>query len=76
MMPTVDVPSLNFLRTGFYERSNGNVYARVTYGYWWSTTAGSATFGHYLGTDPTSVLPQSHGCRGFGLVVRCVVREG
>ncbi len=76
MMPIVDVLSLNFLRTGYYYRSYGGVYARVADGSWWSTTAGSATHGHYLSTYPTNVLPQRNYYRGYGLAVRCVVREG
>ncbi len=76
MMPTVDVLSLNFLRTGVYVRSNGLIFGRVTDGYWWSTTAGSATNGHYLDTYPTGVGPQDNNYRGHGFAVRCVVREG
>ncbi len=75
MMPTVDVLSLNFLRTGHYGRSYGNIGARVTYGYWWSTTGGSATYGHGLNTSPADVSPQNNRYRGDGFAVRCVVRE-
>ncbi len=71
---TLDVE--NFLRTGYYVRSDGYIFGRVTYGYWWSTTAGSATNGRYLGTDPTGVDPQCNYYRGRGFAVRCVVREG
>ena len=56
-------------RSGVYERSDGYVYARVTDGYWWSTTAGSATNGRYLGTDPTGVDPQCNYYRGSGFTV-------
>ncbi len=76
MMPTVDVLSLNFLRTGRYGRSYGYILERVARGYWWSTTAGSAAYGHYLSTGPTYVNPQGNDYRGYGLAVRCVVREG
>ncbi len=64
------------LRTGYYERSGGYIYVRVTDGGWWSTTAGPATRGHYLGTRPTYVRPQTIDSRGYGFAVRCVVREG
>ena len=67
---------LNFLRTGYYERSYGYIYGRVTDGLWWSTTAGSATLGRYLNTFPTGVFPQGNNYRGLGFAVRCVVREG
>ncbi len=67
---------LLFLRTGIYDRSNGRIYARVTYGYWWSVASGSATGGHYLNTSPTVVGPQYNHYRGHGFAVRCVVREG
>lgn len=68
--------SFNFLRTGYYFHSYGNIDVRVTYGLWWSTTAGSATGGHYLVTHPTYVVPQDNYYRGYGFAVRCVVREG
>ena len=71
---TLDVE--NFLRTGYYVRSYGSIYERVTNGFWWSTTAGSATYGHYLDTYPTYVTPQGSYYRGNGFAVRCVVREG
>ena len=64
------------LRTGYYERSGGYIFVRVTNGVWWSTAACSATFGHNLGTYPTNVYPQNNSYRGDGFVVRCVVREG
>ena len=67
---------LNFLRAGSYGRSSGYIYVRVTNGYWWSTTAGSATYGHNLGTSPTNVSPRNTNSRGYGFAVRCVVREG
>ena len=67
---------LNFLRTGIYNRSGGNIYVRVTDGRWWSTAAGSTTRGHSLLTGPTNVTPQLNYYRGVGFAVRCVVREG
>ena len=66
----------NFLRTGIYDRSSGYIVGRVTNGFWWSTTAGSATDGHYLSMSPTHVNPQNNNYRGHGFAVRCVVREG
>ena len=68
--------SLNFLRTGYYGRSNGYIYTRITNGGWWSFTAGSTTHGHNVGTHPTNVDLQDSSYRGFGIAVRCVVREG
>lgn len=68
--------SLNFLRTGLYDRSNGYIFIRVTDGFWWSTTAGSDVYGRALGTGPAHVPPQYNDYRGIGIAVRCVVREG
>ena len=68
--------SFNFLRTGLYGPSYGFINVRVAAGYWWSTTTGSATNGHSLGTNPTIVDPQNSNYRGYGFAVRCVVREG
>jgi len=70
------IPTIfNFLRTGHYGRSYGDIGVRVTNGDWWSTTAGSATYGHGLDTSPTVVFPQYNGYRGNGFAVRYVVRE-
>ena len=68
--------SLNFLRTGYYSRSYGNIVERVANGYWWSFAAGSDVNGHLLGTLPTYVYLQNNNYRGYGFAVRCVVREG
>ena len=67
--------SFNFLRTGLYGPSYGFINVRVAAGYWWSTTAGSDVYGHYLATSPTYVNPQGNYYRGYGVAVRCVVRE-
>lgn len=68
--------SFNFLRTGHYNRSGGNINGHTTSGNWWSTTAGLSMDGHYLNTFPTYVGPQYSYSRGYGFAVRCVVREG
>ena len=67
---------LNFLRTGYYDRSYGNIYVRVLHGYWWSNVVGSATNSYGLVTYPTSIGLKNHHYRGYGFAVRCVVREG
>ncbi len=67
---------LNFLRTGDYGRSDGNVIGRVAGGYWWSTAAGSDVLGHFLGAYLPYVNPRDNRYRGYGFAVRCVVREG
>ncbi len=77
MMPTVDVLSLNFLRTGSYAYSRGFIFGRTdNYGYWWSTSSSSATRSRFLLTFPSAISPQHGEARGFGFAVRCVVREG
>jgi len=65
-----------FLRTGYYGRSNGYIYTRVTDSFWWLANSGSAMYGHRLYVSPTNVIPQYNNYRGFGFAVRCVVREG
>lgn len=67
---------LDFLRTGYYDRSDGDMHGRITNGYWWSFVASSDMNGHYLATYPTGVVPQDDNYRGYGFAVRCVVREG
>lgn len=68
--------ALNFLRTGLYYRSLGNIGSRTANGYWWSDTSFSATNGRFLRTYPTGVISQSNDYHGYGFAVRCVVREG
>ncbi len=62
---------LQFLRTGYYNRSNGYLYARTTYGHWRSATAGSTTNGYALGTYTGSVYAQANFWRGSGFALRC-----
>ena len=63
---------LQFLRTGYYLRSYGYLGARTTPGDWWSSTAGSATYGRYLNTWTGGVNAQVNGFRGYGFALRCV----
>ncbi len=67
---------LNFLRTGYYDRSAGNVSSRTTGSHWWSATSASAADGRFLVTYSALVNPQVIDLRGFGFAIRCVVREG
>ncbi len=67
--------SFNFLRTGLYGRSNGNIYARAANGYWWSAIAGSEVYGRSLDTWRDGIDPQNNNSCGYGFAVRCVARE-
>lgn len=66
----------NFLRTGYYLRSNGHIVTRTAGGYWWSGTSGSATHGRDLYTGSAGAGFQDSSYRGFGFAIRCVVRDG
>ena len=66
---------LNFLRTGMYERSSGDTYLRTDFGLWW-TDLHSGTYSNFLHTTTTMVNINGYDSRGFGLAIRCVVREG
>ena len=61
---------LQFLRTGLYYRSYGYLGARTADGYWWSATAGSATYGRNLGTHTGGVHAQDNYFRGHGFALR------
>ena len=64
---------LQFLRTGYYNRSYGYPAARTLGGDWWSVAAGSAIYGHALGTHiGDGVEAQANGVRGYGFALRCV----
>ncbi len=65
---------LQFLRTGYYDRSYGDLARRTTHGHWWSDTAGSATYGRGLNTGTGYVYAQSNYWRGYGFALRCVAR--
>jgi len=68
--------TLNFLRTGYYNRSEGYIASRVLSGLWWSDTNSLTTNGYDLYIYPTGIAPQHSDYRGYGFAVRCVVREG
>ena len=66
---------LNFVRSGHYYWSNGQVYYKGAGGDWWSTAAYStATYAQHLTTNSTRVIPQTASYKGYGLTVRCVAR--
>ncbi len=62
---------LQFLRTGYYHRSYGYPTARTVNGIWWSSTAGSATYGRRLNTWTGNVHAQTNSFRGAGFALRC-----
>ena len=62
---------LQFLRTGYYHRSEGYLGGRMAGGYWWSGTAGSATSGRNLSTWTDLVNAQDNLFRGRGFALRC-----
>ena len=64
--------SVQFLRTGNYNRSYGYLNERTTNGNWWSGTAGSATYGRYLSTWTGNVYAQNNSFRGYGFALRGV----
>ena len=63
--------SVQFLRTGNYNRSYGDLASRTTNGNWWSDTAGSATNGRNLDTNTGNVNAQNNNWRGNGFALRC-----
>ncbi len=63
---------LQFLRTGYYNISYGNLASRTTSSIWWSDTAGSAVVGRVLNTYAGVVNAQSNNWRGYGFALRCV----
>lgn len=67
---------LNFLRTGVYDRTNGNILNRTIISYHWTDLSGSATYGHNLYSSSTNVIIQNNYLRGNGFAIRCVTREG
>ena len=66
---------LQFLRTGAYDRSYGYLNVRTTAGFWWSNTAGSATYGRALNTWSGNVYAQNYSFRGSGFALRGVANH-
>ncbi len=71
-VPNYNEWPLQFLRTGYYNRSYGYLHVRTTSGLWWSATAGSATGGRHLNTWTGGVGAQDRNFRGYGFALRCV----
>ena len=63
---------LQFLRTGYYDRSYGYPNARTSGGSWWFGTAGSAAYGRDLNTWTGNVYAQGNVFRGHGVALRGV----
>ena len=64
---------LQFLRTGYYDRSYGYLDGRTMIGDWWSSVAGSATYGRHLSTWIGNVDTRRNNIRGYGFALREVV---
>ena len=66
---------LNFVRSGSYQWSTGQVYHKGARGSWWSAAAPSATANaQSLSTYSARVVPQNVLNKGYGLMLRCVAR--
>ena len=52
----------------------GSFDAMATEGYMWSSVVDDGQNAYGLGSSISNVLPDSHGARDFGIVVRCVAR--
>ena len=65
---------LQFLRTGYYDRSYGYLRERTADGNWWSVTADSATHGRRLATYAGFVRAQTNYWRGTGFALRGVAQ--
>ncbi|MBR2726220.1 hypothetical protein IKE87_03060, partial [Candidatus Saccharibacteria bacterium] len=63
---------LNFNRPGHYYWSNGALYGRGTYGYFWSSVGYSSTYAHGLSFGSSGFYPQDGNGKGNGFSVRCV----
>lgn len=66
----------NFLRTGFYVRSDGDLWNRTLHSYWWISIGASTTKAKGIFASSSNVNAQGIYARGTGLAIRCVVREG
>ncbi len=62
----------NFVYGGFVDISS--LYYAGSYGYYWSSTAYSATVAYRLSFSSSGVYPSSNYDRYFGLSARCVAR--
>ncbi len=65
---------LNFMRTGYYHYSNGDLRYRLAAGVWWSGSSSSPVDAYDLGTTTANIVPQYTDNRGVGFAIRCVAR--
>ena len=68
------IQMFDFLRSGYYDYSNGSLNNRGSLGYYWSRRSDSSAYGNYLGFGSTYVYPRNNGRRGSGFSVRCLGR--
>ena len=63
-----------FVRGGYYSYSNGNLYYRGSYGYYWESRVYNATYAYSLLFYSTGLVPQNNYYKGYGFSARCVAR--
>ena len=57
--------------SGFLDFSNGSLYNRGLYGYYWSSTQGSSTYGCHLNFDIVSSVVNNNK-KAYGFTLRCL----
>ena len=65
---------LSFVRGGDYYCSNGTLYGRGSYGYYWEARVGNASNAYLLNFYSTNLGPQNASNKGYGFSLRCLAR--
>ena len=65
---------LYFVRSGIYYYNGGDIGDLGSRGFYWSSTASTATYAYHLYFYSISVYPQYYNNRGSGFSLRCVAR--
>ena len=62
---------LSYVSSGYYSWGDGNLGNQDSAGYWWSTTASSASSAYALAMDSSGLLPQNNYTKALGFALRC-----
>ena len=70
----MQVYPLTIIRSGYYYYSDGKLYNRASFGYYWSGRHSSIVNSYYLDFSSTRLIPQNGSERGRSFSIRCLAR--
>ena len=70
----IQLASLNLIRSGLYNYSNGNISSPTLIGYYWSSRLYSLANSYYLILASSNLYPWNSYDRSYGFALRCLAR--